>query len=241
MRAWARTRTRYRAAGRGQGWRSRAPARELECHVARRRGEGVRRARRVSSGESMRESPPEDSGAAQTAGREALRTKVSATVPSPRTASPAGRARRAAPPRRHKIGRARRRHLRGSNFASIALAREREPSPGPIPTPRAPLGDRLVGPQLSLPRRSFAAPSPRSAILAMVAHPHDDRHVEAFLAECVHESLNNYMISNAVFLGERLSPRVPTRAPPPRPAAHRSSRQPLLPRPRAPHSPPTPL
>ena len=38
----------------------------------------------------------------------------------------------------------------------------------------------------------------------MVAHPQDDRHVEAFLAECVHESLNNYMISNAVFLGERL-------------------------------------
>ena len=38
----------------------------------------------------------------------------------------------------------------------------------------------------------------------MVAQPHDDRHVEAFLAECVHESLNNYMISNAVFLGERL-------------------------------------
>ena len=38
----------------------------------------------------------------------------------------------------------------------------------------------------------------------MVAQPHDDRHLEAFLAECVHESLNNYMISNAVFLCERL-------------------------------------
>ena len=52
--------------------------------------------------------------------------------------------------------------------------------------------------------RGDLEPSPRSAILAMVAQPHDDRHLEAFLAECVHESLNNYMISNAVFLCERL-------------------------------------
>ena len=51
----------------------------------------------------------------------------------------------------------------------------------------------------------------------MVAHPHDDRHVEAFLAECVHESLNNYMISNAVFLGERLNAACPNEVRPPDP------------------------
>ena len=54
----------------------------------------------------------------------------------------------------------------------------------------------------------------------MVAHPHDDRHVEAFLAECVHESLNNYMISNAVFLGERLYAACPNEV---RPAPTRRS------------------
>jgi hypothetical protein len=32
----------------------------------------------------------------------------------------------------------------------------------------------------------------------------DDGNLEAFLAECVHDSLNNYMLPNAVFLCERL-------------------------------------
>lgn len=39
---------------------------------------------------------------------------------------------------------------------------------------------------------------------------HDDRHLEAFLAECVHESLANYQLSNAVFLCERLYAACPT-------------------------------
>jgi hypothetical protein len=38
----------------------------------------------------------------------------------------------------------------------------------------------------------------------------DDRHLEAFLAECVHESLNNYQLPNAVFLCERLHAACPT-------------------------------
>ena len=75
----------------------------------------------------------------------------------------------------------------------------------------------------------------------MVAHPHDDRHVEAFLAECVHESLNNYMISNAVFLGERLYAACPNEVRPPPPPRSPVLSAPLLPRPRASHSPPTPL
>ena len=55
------------------GTRGRARASGLGWHVARRRGEGVRRARRVSSNESMRESCPTT---------EARRTNlVSATLP----------------------------------------------------------------------------------------------------------------------------------------------------------------
>lgn len=39
----------------------------------------------------------------------------------------------------------------------------------------------------------------------------DDKIIlEAFLAECVHESLNNYQLSNAAFLCERLYAACPT-------------------------------
>ena len=39
---------------------------------------------------------------------------------------------------------------------------------------------------------------------AATAPRHDDRHLETFLGECVRESLDNHMVSNAVFLCERL-------------------------------------
>lgn len=38
----------------------------------------------------------------------------------------------------------------------------------------------------------------------------DDRNLEGFLAECVHESLANYQLPNAVFLSERLYAAVPS-------------------------------
>ena len=75
----------------------------------------------------------------------------------------------------------------------------------------------------------------------MVAHPHDDRHVEAFLAECVHESLNNYMISNAVFLGERLYAACPNEVRPRPDPPLTGPLGTLLPRPRAPPTHPPPL
>jgi hypothetical protein len=44
----------------------------------------------------------------------------------------------------------------------------------------------------------------------LVDQGQDDRHLEAFLAECVHESLANYQLANSVFLCERLYAACPT-------------------------------
>ena len=45
---------------------------------------------------------------------------------------------------------------------------------------------------------------------AATAPRHDDRHLETFLGECVRESLDNHMVSNAVFLCERLHAASPS-------------------------------
>ena len=85
----------------------------------------------------------------------------------------------------------------------------RPPSPAPsllprLPAPPLPRAPAAVGSDLARPSRLAVAPRPP----AMVAR--DDQHLEAFLAECVQDSLNNYMIPNAVFLCERLYAAAPT-------------------------------
>ena len=51
-------------------------------------------------------------------------------------------------------------------------------------------------------------------LAAPAGDPAEDKHLEAFLAECVHEALNNYMLADAIFLGERLYAACPTEARP---------------------------